>query len=187
MSLTGVRDVDMEIIMNLTDRELPAVCSVNKYVNDICQSDAFWYKRLIKRIIEAREDNYSKYKKLIMIDVTGERIREMQRFLGLKSLKELNSYLNELPPKAAYLAYHDFPRLDRRIKFAYDLHENELPKYINHDELRYELRRQVLKAWYFPKIDDRLLPYPDILFIKSSQQLDLPQVNYDAYKIMGII
>ena len=94
MSLTGVKDVDMEIILQLEDRELPRVCAVNKYVNEICQSDAFWYRRLLNRITKVRDDNLSKYKKLILIDITGERIKEMQRFYGLKNLKDLNSFLN---------------------------------------------------------------------------------------------
>ena len=84
MSLTGVRDVDMNIILQLEDRELPRVCAVNKYVNEICESDAFWYRRLINRITKVRDDNFSKYKKLKIIDVTGDRIREMQKFFGYK-------------------------------------------------------------------------------------------------------
>ena len=81
MSLTGIKDLDMNIILQLEDTELPRVCAVNRYVNEICQSDAFWYKRLINRIAKVRDINLSNYKELEIIDVTGERIREMQRFL----------------------------------------------------------------------------------------------------------
>lgn len=133
MVLTGNRDVDMEIILQLEDRELPAVCAVNKYVNQICESDAFWYRRLLNRITKARDDNLSKYKDLLITDINGEKIREMQRFLGFKTLKELNAFLNELQPNAAYLAYYailasdDYP-FDNYVNNAYNLDKTELPK-----------------------------------------------------------
>ena len=130
MSLTGIKDVDMNIILQLEDSDLPRVCAVNKYVNEICQSDAFWYKRLINRIAKVKDINLSNYKELEIIDINGERIREMQRFFGLKSLKELNIFLNELPPNAAYLAYHGFPFVDQEIEEMYKFNEADLPKYI---------------------------------------------------------
>ena len=189
MSLTGIRDVDMNIILQLEDRELPRVCAVNKYVNEICESDAFWYRRLINRITKVRDDNFLKYKQLKIKDVTGERIREMQRFFGLKSLKELNIYLNELPPNAVYLAYHGFPFVDQEIEEMYKFNEADLPKYINRDELRFEMRREVSKVAYFAKYD-RTIRDPDFIFnftlrpVRSISKLG--QKFYDAYKTMGI-
>lgn len=96
MSLTGLKDVDMEIILQLDDRDLPRVRRVNKYVNEICQSDAFWYKRLINRITKIMKDNFSKYKDLKMIDVCGEKIKEMQEFYGLKNLKEFKLFFERI-------------------------------------------------------------------------------------------
>ena len=55
MSLIRIRDVDMNIILQLKDSELPAVCSVNKYVNEISESDAFWYRKLLNRITKVRD------------------------------------------------------------------------------------------------------------------------------------
>ena len=186
MSLTGVKDVDMEIILQLDDRELPRVCAVNKYVNEICQSDAFWYKRLINRITKVRDDNFSKYKEIKMISVTGEKIREMQRFYGLKSLKELNNFLNELPPNAAYLAYHGFPYIDKQIKDTYkSFNEDELPTYINRDELRYEIRRHVVKSNYSPV--GKELDNSTFEFRLVPTRQGLREDHYNAYKIMGII
>ena len=187
MSLTGIKDVDMNIILQLEDRELPRVCAVNKYVNEICESDAFWYRRLINRITKVRDDNLSKYKKLIIIDVTGERIREMQRFLGLKSLKELNVFLNELPSSAIYVAYYYLYKFNQNLQNTYKkFNENELPKYINKDELRYEMRRQVVKAQYSPG-NNRNLNFPSFqIDITPFPTKLIPEV-YDAYKSMGII
>lgn len=186
MSLTGVKDVDMEIILQLEDKELPRVCAVNKYVNEICQSDAFWYKRLINRITKIRDINLSNYKELILINVSGERIREMQRFFGLKTLKELNNFLNELPPNAVYLVYYSFPDFDRHIQLIYpEFNENELPKYINREELRYEMRRQLVKAHY-SLTNDRTINNHTFQFTIIPTRSVLPAEGYDAYKKMGL-
>ena len=188
MSLTGVKDVDMEIILQLEDTELPRVCAVNKYVNEICQSDAFWYKRLINRIAKVRDINLSNYKGLKIIDINGERIREMQRFFGFKNLKGLNSYLNELHPNAAYLLYFVSPSFfDRQIRLTYPgFNENELPKYINREELLYEMRRQVAKAHY-TLTNDRRINNHSFQFNIIPTPLMLPVEGYTTYKkIMGL-
>ena len=187
MSLTGVRDVDMEIILQLEDKELPRVCAVNKYVNEICQSDAFWYRRLLNRITKVRDDNLSKYKKLILIDITGERIKEMQRFYGLKTLKDLNSFLNELPQNAVYLAYYSFSSVDDYIKDLYDVNENELPKYIDRDELRYDMRRQATKSRYFPGKDRKLGYISYVFVIKPETGRKIHEDDYNVFKIIGIV
>ena len=187
MSLTGVRDVDMEIILQLEDSDLPRVCAVNKYVNEICESDAFWYRRLINRIAKVKDINLSNYKELEIIDINGERIKEMQRFFGLKSLKELNSFLNELPLNAAYLLYYAFPYFDKHIKTTYEqFNENELPKYINREELRYEMRRQVAKAHY-SLTNDRRINNHTFQFSIIPTPKELPVEGYAAYKkVMGL-
>ena len=186
MSLTGIRDVDMNIILQLEDSDLPRVCAVNKYVNEICESDAFWYRRLINRITKVRDDNLSKYKKLIIIDVTGKRIREMQRFFGLKSLKELNMFLNELPRNAVYLLYYTFPSFDEQIRLIYkEFKEEELPTYINRSELRYEMRRQAAKSHYSLRNNRKINNYTFQFTITPTRKI-LPQENYDAYQLMGL-
>ena len=186
MSLTGIKDVDMNIILQLEDSDLPRVCAVNKYVNEICESDAFWYRRLINRITKVRDDNLSKYKKLIIIDVTGERIREMQRFFGYKSLKELNMFLNELPPNAVYLLYYEFQYLDGLITETYDFNPENIPAYINRVELQYDLRREVAKSPYLANTTRRI-PYVTFRFELRPRGKRLKVEIYDAYKSMGII
>ena len=48
--LTGVRDLDLKILQNLDDRELPIVCTTNKYVRDLCNDENFWLNRLVARM-----------------------------------------------------------------------------------------------------------------------------------------
>ena len=190
MVLTGNRDVDMEIILQLEDRELPAVCAVNKYVNQICESDAFWYRRLINRITRAKDDNLSKYKNLLMTDINGEKIREMQRFLGFKTLKELNAFLNELQPSTEYLAYYssaiDSFQVDENINKAYNLPEREFPKYINREELQYTLRKEALEAQY-ERRHDKKIRYPAIQFnLMPKANRFWSEAQYDILKLLGI-
>lgn len=190
MVLTGNRDVDMEIILQLEDRELPPVCAVNKYVNQICESDTFWYRRLINRITKARDDNLSKYKDLLLIDINGEKIREMQRFLGFKNLKELNAFLNELQANAAYLAYYtildlDYS-LDNYIEKAYNIREIEFPKYVNREELQYMLRKEAVKTRYARRSDNKN-QYPTIQFnLTPNNKLGWSGDQYNMLKLMGI-
>lgn len=188
MSLTGVRDVDIEILLRLEDSELPAVCSVNKYVNEICKSDAFWYRRLINRITKVRDENLKRYPKLGLIEVTGEKIRRMQKFYGFETLKELNNFLNELPPQSLYVDYYYHIGRDKNIDTAYKMND-EIPKWINQEELRYELRRQSSKALYFVD-ENRIIPYPTLQFSLTPNPTQIQKLQreyYDFYKTLGIV
>jgi hypothetical protein len=52
MALTGITDLDLEILMNLPDRDLLNYCSTNKDIYNMCNNDHFWRKRFIKRFGE---------------------------------------------------------------------------------------------------------------------------------------
>ena len=58
VTFTGVKDVDMLILMQLDDKSLFRTCKVNKYVNDLCKSENFWRNRLQNRfdVITKPED-----------------------------------------------------------------------------------------------------------------------------------
>jgi len=49
MALTGIKDLDLEILMNLPDRDLLNYCSTNKDIYNMCNNEMFWRKRYIKR------------------------------------------------------------------------------------------------------------------------------------------
>lgn len=46
--LTGIKDTDMEILLNLSDDDLAAACRTNKEVSKICNDDYFWTLRFKK-------------------------------------------------------------------------------------------------------------------------------------------
>lgn len=57
-AFSGIKDVDLLILLELNDTDLLSTCVVNKYVSSICNDEQFWRKRLIKRFGES----YLKYR-----------------------------------------------------------------------------------------------------------------------------
>ncbi len=157
MSLTGIRDVDIQILLKLDDSELPKVCAVNKYVNKLCEHDDFWYRKIINKIAKAKEYNFLQVKGLKDMPITGERIREMQEYFGFEKLKELNDFMNKLPRNSLYQLYVNF-KMDDEISKIYreNIHMKELPKYIDRKELINELRRNFIIS-NFKLIDNKNL------------------------------
>jgi hypothetical protein len=185
MSLTGNKDLDIELLLRLGDSDLINFYCVNKYFNKICESDTFWYKRLINKINVVKVDNFSKYKELENIEVTGERIKEMQKYFGLQSLKELNNFLNKLPKNSLYLVYFNFNNNDKIITRVYKIEENKIPKYINREELRFEMRRQISIKTYSPFFKSIHHQYYD--FILHPLSTNIQDNYYNAYLKMEII
>lgn len=95
--------------------------------------------------------------------------------------------MNELPPNAVYLAYHGVSDVDNLINIAYNkFKENLFPKYINKDELKFEIRRRVTMARYSPN-DGRTLTYPVLQFTLKPILMQLSINTYEGLKRMGII
>lgn len=49
MVLTGLKDLNLTIMMELDDRDLLSLCSTNKEIYNLCNNEMFWRKRFIKR------------------------------------------------------------------------------------------------------------------------------------------
>src|SRR5665647_1507489 len=48
--MTGIKDLDLNLLMEMDDRELLTICaSKNKYIYRICNDENFWQKRFVKR------------------------------------------------------------------------------------------------------------------------------------------
>ena len=48
-AFTGIKDVDMIILSHLDDRNLLTKCTLNKYVNQLCNDENFWRNRFLAR------------------------------------------------------------------------------------------------------------------------------------------
>lgn len=79
--LTGIKDVDLKIISSLNDYELGKVCSVNKYVNELCANENFWRNRTVDFFI-TKEKVY-------------ENLSQLNEFRGEKTWKKYYSYLQK--------------------------------------------------------------------------------------------
>ena len=120
MSLTGIRDIDIEILLKLNDIELCKVFTLNKYINNLYESNDFWYRRIINRISTTKKYNFSRIKTLHNIEITAERVREMQKYYGIDKLKGFNYFLNKLPENALYQDYFAFDNHDDSINNIYE-------------------------------------------------------------------
>ncbi len=73
--LSEDKNTDMIILMKLNDYELSRVCSVNKYINSICENKNFWNTRIRS-----------------FFNVNEKELDELRRYLHLDG-KELYVYL----------------------------------------------------------------------------------------------
>jgi hypothetical protein len=46
---SGIKDVDLLILMILEDADLFKICLLNKYFNSLCNDEYFWYNRIVKK------------------------------------------------------------------------------------------------------------------------------------------
>jgi hypothetical protein len=49
MSFTGNKNIDMDMMLLLSDHEVGVVCQVNKYAEKLCNDSSFWTKRIIQK------------------------------------------------------------------------------------------------------------------------------------------
>jgi hypothetical protein len=55
--ITGIKDLDLKILMEMDDRELLSICaSQNKYFYRICKSEIFWDQRYLKRFASINKE-----------------------------------------------------------------------------------------------------------------------------------
>ena len=117
MSLTGIPETDMMILMQLEDHELGPVCQANSYIRSLCRDPSFWYKRIIEKIGKSLKENLKLVKNMKIVDINGKQIEKMKDFFGL-TLEELNKFLNEIPLNGLYglyVLYHIYQHMDNIV------------------------------------------------------------------------
>ena len=55
-TLTGIKDVDLLIMSELSDKELGKFCQLNSYTKGLCKDDNFWRRRTLKRFTQILEE-----------------------------------------------------------------------------------------------------------------------------------
>ena len=61
MSFTRIKDLDLEILSKMDDRELGRICSTDKYFSNLCKNDMFWKNRTIRRFAKYFGNDLEKY------------------------------------------------------------------------------------------------------------------------------
>ena len=64
MSLTGIKDLDLTILLNMDDVSLENMCRVNKYAKKMCNNNYFWYLKFTNIIKNLPFDKSIDYKSL---------------------------------------------------------------------------------------------------------------------------
>lgn len=55
-TLTGIKDVDLLIMSELSDKELGKFCQLNSYTKGLCKDDNFWRRRTLKRFTQVLKE-----------------------------------------------------------------------------------------------------------------------------------
>ena len=161
MSLSGHKDTDMLILLQLEDHELGPVCQANSYVRKICQDENFWKMRVVNMFKKSYDGNIEYQKRPFtnfIKDVNPGNMEALKKYFGFDTMKELNRYLGQIPLNALFqlfimlLLKPDY--LSRKITFT-----DELPKYINKNEIIFEDRRDIWKQ-YLTKDSNYILYFP---------------------------
>jgi len=70
VGFTGDNSLDMLILEQLEDRDLLDVCTTNKHLNDLCNTEAFWAYRTVKTYGDVLGDGYTIKEKYIPPNVS---------------------------------------------------------------------------------------------------------------------
>jgi hypothetical protein len=147
IGFTGLKDTDLLILMELEDKELFEVCSLNKYLRSLCNNDYFWYNRIVKKYGEkeievAKQKNKSTWKKyyihLIKSNLKLWFDRKNNFYLSQKKLNNADILLAEhiiipkIGPKLyAYVRLDNNSILFEQNEILVFTDKKELQKYFN--------------------------------------------------------
>jgi hypothetical protein len=142
--LTGIRDIDRQILLNLDDADLYNVCLTNKYLKSLCDDDDFWKLNFI--------ETYGKEKasRVELMHEDSLEPGETRWKRAYKDQKRLESYSNiytdikasKVMPfdpdyQAAKRVYDDF--IDNSEMFYHEtldiIRKRDLPSYIKDGDI----------------------------------------------------
>ena len=74
-SITNIKDLDREVLLQLDDRELNRLCQVNIWMRELCMEEDFWKKKWERRFGDVwteggtYHDNYTRFASLDLDDI----------------------------------------------------------------------------------------------------------------------
>ena len=152
--LTGLRQTDMLILQQLRDNELDPVCETSEYLKSICDDPIFWYNRIRNKLNPSIKRFNQEYPTDNIIGIeyqnTFQEIDLVKEYYGFKSLKELSSFMDQLPSLALLLIFNQIytNTIDEIIDMTYTFDRNLLPEFIDLNKLMFYLKRETVKVRY---------------------------------------
>ena len=192
--LTGLRQTDMLILQQLRDDELDPVCRTSEYLKSICDDPIFWYNRInnkLKPSMDTMIKHYPNLREQILEMGFHEHINEITDMLGFNTLQELSAFMDELPSPALTSVFGEINKITADIKKSYIIDRELLPKYINYDELWYQLRRDFIKSKY-RYINTRAFDVPTTIIKNSpgfTRRITVLYMNVEMFnrlKLLGV-
>jgi hypothetical protein len=119
--LTGIKDVNLEILANLSDKELLTVSQVNKYFNKLCKDENLWRKRVLNKF---KDNEYftnhliNNWKRLyinIIVELRGYKSCPLPLLFAA-----LDWYVTEEIPDFLYLYFLNISNEDVTLLFPLD-------------------------------------------------------------------
>ena len=190
-SITQNKDIDFLILLKLNDRDLKSIFAVNSYFYTFSNHDELWRRRILY-IADSVSKNAPN--KNILTHIKWEEIDECRKHLGFKTVKDLYKYLITFPNVLIiYSVLLSYKHTDECIQTIYKFDKHLLPKYINHDEIIFYLRREVIKNT-FEKRNDNMVEIPKLYLSKYTpgyhkfnvSHAILNEAEYNILKLMQI-
>lgn len=154
-SLTGIRDADKLILNELNDRDLLAMCQVDKYTKSLCNNDFFKYRSIKKLpnslLLNPTNDNWKNFylNQIIYMELLDKRYGFIYSVNSKATAKEYYDILkhyhdnldkydgtiekiyenlvnNKYYDIIFYLLVNNYKRMDTVIKFALNNNDNQL-------------------------------------------------------------
>lgn len=126
-NFTGIKDVDLTILQKLSDIDLLNICETNQYFRKLCTVDNFWFNRIS-----------------IFFNLKYEEIKNLKAFLNFTDYRNLYIFLSK--KTSDDIKYYVQEKYINNI-IRRNLLEN-CPKWINRDELVFEIRRRFSQSMY---------------------------------------
>lgn len=143
--LTGDKNIDIEIINQLSDRDLSSVCQVNSYVRKLCNDNTLWRKRIslvykippVKMLEIYKYLEFENWKEFYLWLTEGLDL-SIDSYNNILSLKE---YVNIL-----LKGFKNINLIDATLDVVSSV--AKFPKWINKVEYIKELKRYILLNLY---------------------------------------
>lgn len=169
--LSGNKETNFLILMNLTDNELGKVCQVNKYINSLCNDDIFW----MRRVYFINKYNYNealKMKQYLEFDTWKEYYLWLDKFKKSYNY-EKNEQIEKNPEEYLKLLLLSLKRKHIIDDIMNNYKEMKYPIWINKDEFL-----KIIKRNFFININ------PEINITEFEPESD--ENDYDALANMII-